>query len=314
MRRVIRRRGRAAIAAAVALAVGLPVAASGTTPVAGTAAEVARLVSASQHATALPATAAAQLASASSDTAARMFPKTASGCAARGQCILGDTASSTTVALLGDSHALMWLPAVVRIATALKLRVELYYLDYCPAASVDVWVYLAHSADTQCSVDRREWISWLDAQHPAAILLSDRTYMVHTAASGGTQLFTAKQWRTGLESTIAALRPSGASIAVIGDLVTFDTPIPECLAAHPSAMLACSVPNPNRARPGLQPAERAAARAEKAPYVDPTPWLCRRRCAPVIGGFIAYYDQNHISATYAQYLSGVLGAALRAVV
>jgi hypothetical protein len=46
-------------------------------------------------------------------------------------------------------------------------------------------------------------------------------------------------------------------------------------------------------------------------YVNPQPWLCTsKKCSPVIGSYVAYWDSFHITVPYAAYLTGVLGTAL----
>ena len=73
-----------------------------------------------------------------------------------------------------------------------------------------------------------------------------------------------------------------------------------------------SVKKPDR--PGQQAAESAAAKAEKALYVDPTKWICTPTiCSPIVGNFVVYFDAYHFTATYAAYLSGVLQTALKKV-
>ena len=41
------------------------------------------------------------------------------------ECATGDTASTTTVALVGDSHAAMWNPAFQQIAAQRRWRLEM---------------------------------------------------------------------------------------------------------------------------------------------------------------------------------------------
>ena len=48
------------------------------------------------------------------------------------ECATGDTASTTTVALVGDSHAAMWHPAFQQIATQRHWRLETLTKGACP--------------------------------------------------------------------------------------------------------------------------------------------------------------------------------------
>lgn len=305
----------AAVAAAIGTSLMITVVASGSVkpPTAGTAAQVAKLVKASHSVATLSSTLERALPAAANNNVGIVYPATWSGCPTLMKCVFGDTTSSKTLVLLGDSHAQMWLPALIRIGATHKLKVVLLYLPVCPAATLDVWSSTYHAPYKGCTTTRSAWIEDLNKLHPAAIVLAERTYGIYSAASGGTQLFTDAQWTQGLETTIATLQPSGAKIAVLGDIITFDSPVPACLAAHPSAVQLCSVPAPNSARPNHQGAEKAAAKAEKVLFVNPMPWLCTTTCSPVIGKYIAYYDQYHVSVTYDAYLSGVLQTALKSI-
>jgi hypothetical protein len=195
------------------------------------------------------------------------------------------------------------------------MRVVVLYMARCPAASLDVWLAIFNTAYTACSTTRSSWITMLVKARPTAIVLTDHTNAVYSAASNGSSLFTSAEWQAGMQTTVSDLKASGAKIAILGDTITFNQVPAYCLAANPSNVQACSSPYPNPAKPDQQVAERSAAAAEKVPYIDPNKWLCTSTtCSPVIGNFVAYYDSFHISCTYAAYLSGVLGTALVKVI
>lgn len=217
-------------------------------------------------------------------------------------CVFGDTKSSVVVVLFGDSHARMWLPAIIPIATVDRLRLVVVGRDGCPLVAPGTSPRFGG-----CSSVIRHDVTVMDGIKPAAIILADRT-----TYSG----VTSARWQAGLTGTIDALRPSGARVAVIGDIQVFDSGLVsdllECLADHAAAVQDCAVPNPNPAAPGQEVAERRAASLAHDLYVNPTPWLCtRRECSPIVGGNIVYWDAFHVSASYAASLAGVMAGALR---
>jgi hypothetical protein len=57
-------------------------------------------------------------------------------------------------------------------------------------------------------------------------------------------------------------------------------------------------------------AERAAASAVGGRYIDTTPWFCGRTCTPIVGTYEVYFDNGHVTRTYAHLLEGVLAEAL----
>ena len=57
------------------------------------------------------------------------------------------------------------------------------------------------------------------------------------------------------------------------------------------------------------------ARAAGVPFVDPTPWLCGTEVCPVVvGQFLVYRDDSHLSVPFARWLGPVLGLELRRAV
>jgi peptidoglycan/LPS O-acetylase OafA/YrhL len=72
------------------------------------------------------------------DVSAAQMGLSSNGClrtqkeAGQPECATGDTASSTTVALVGDSHAAMWNPAFEMIATQRHWRLEMLAKMGCP--------------------------------------------------------------------------------------------------------------------------------------------------------------------------------------
>ena len=54
------------------------------------------------------------------------------------ECATGDTASTTTVALVGDSHAAMWNPAFQQVAAQRHWRLEMLAKAACPLLDLPI--------------------------------------------------------------------------------------------------------------------------------------------------------------------------------
>ena len=312
--------GNALLLAFAVAALALPLAGSGPSsasarpsapaplPPPGTAAQVAKLVGAASKIEVLPNDLVPNLIEAGNDDVPTYFPETQSGCSGRSQCVFGDLHSTHTVALFGDSHALMWLTALVPIAVKDRFRLLLLWKPSCPAADVTVWDPVAQRVSTSCTHYRSTEFALIRKLAPSLVLLASRT----TAVSGaGDKPISDAAWKVGLERTITSLRSRSTRVAVIGDVVAFNAILPDCLAANPQHIQLCSVTNPNPKVHEHNADEMAAAKAEHVPYVNPRPWLCTTICSPVIGNMVSYYNNEHVSATYASYLSGVWTMALR---
>jgi hypothetical protein len=270
----------------------------------GTAAQVEALVAASVKLKKLTNGQLNKLSEAASDNATNVYhiPGLCNKVSESG-CVFGDASSSKSIVLFGDSHAKMWLPSIIPIANSLSLKLVVLSLDACPVASLKV-------PDTHgnCTSFRSNAIKEIVSLKPIAVIMSD-----DTTAWGN---FSNSQWQAGMSITLSDLAPSKSKLAIIGDIQPFGTAkAPEdilgCLAAYSTNVQRCGESNPNTRFPGRERAEKTAILDVDGTYIQPTPWLCTsNRCSAAIGTFIPYWDNNHISVTYAKYLSGVLGNAL----
>ena len=271
---------------------------------------MAGLVARSHKIQSLPSGLTPSLAAAKNDTPEVIYPNTKYGCASLNQCVFGATSSKKVIVLFGDSHAAMWLPSLMPIAKHDNYKVILLFSFGCPAADLTIWDPGTGNDLTACNTARSGDINMINGLKPNVILLASRSAQAKSSAK---RFFSNAQWQAGLTKTIGLLKPSGAKVAVIGDITLFNAVPPMCLASYSTSVQKCAVatPNPIVHNQGHQAAEKAAAAATKTLYVNPTPWLCTKTCSPVIGSMLAYADQWHISDTYATYLSAVFGDAIK---
>jgi len=230
----------------------------------------------------------------------------ATRCTSIGACVFGDTHSKTVAVLFGDSHALMWLPAINPTAVADHVRLDVVWLGGCPPATAPVY-YPPFGDPAKCDAWRTREIRDIQDLSPSMVLLAGRSSLVR---SGPGVFYTNLQWANALATTIRDFTSHHAKVAVIEDTVDFPIPTNTCVAAHPDDVQECSVPWPRRRSHGLQIGERSAAEATGATYISTQQWFCTRRCSPVIGDFVVYVDQDHVSTAYAEHLSVVMGNAL----
>jgi hypothetical protein len=308
-------RARSATAGAIVVAMTMlfcsgPAGAEPPLPAPGTASQVAALVASSSKIQRLPNNLVPSLFDVVNDDTSSYYPVTQRGCAGTSQCEFGDKKGTTSLVLFGDSHAYMWLPAIVPLAVKHHYRLILLWSAGCPAAWVTVWNPLTNTANTACNQFRARSIAAIRALKPTLVLLASRTTKV--VGTNGKPISDAT-WKSGLERTITSIMTKATKVAVIGDVTEFPVLLPDCLAAEPTHVQACSSPDPDPKIPDHFAAEEAAAAATHVHYLNPHKWLCTTICSPVIGTYVAFYNDNHVTATYAAYLSAVFGAAVLAL-
>lgn len=312
MRSLHARATGALVVVSLALLTGLGVAPilSGAATPPGTPTQVAALVAAAPSITTLPADVQPPLASASSDDALTEFPSLTpciSGSDDEPTCAFGDTHSKHTMVLFGDSHALMWFPALDAVATAAKWRLVALMNYGCPVADVTVWDVVTNSPDPDCPIFRAHMIRRIDKLDPQLLVVSENFYVLDAKDHP----ITDASWTTALEKSLRALHARSMRRVVIGQDELVPDPV-ACLAASPTAVQSCSRPAASASFTAELAADRAAAREAKVPYVNEVPWLCSTTCTVVIGKMIVYNSSGHLTATYDTYLTDVLRLALRA--
>jgi peptidoglycan/LPS O-acetylase OafA/YrhL len=230
-------------------------------------------------------------------------------------CAYGPPDATATVALVGDSHAAQWVPALQAVARARNWRLVTHTKSSCPVLDVEVALTVGAGRRPYDSCVRwnRALRRTLAEERPDLIVTSSYTY---TAISHGRPLRGADNDRI----MVAALRRTWTALATVAPVVVLrDTPAPgrdiaDCVSGHRDRPESCAVPRAE-ALAGIGPLQvTAAAGLPGVRLVDLTDTVCpAARCAPVIGGVLVYRDAHHLTATYAGTLAPRLDALLPAL-
>ncbi|WP_082947723.1 acyltransferase family protein [Mycobacterium sp. E2479] len=221
------------------------------------------------------------------------------------ECATGDTASLTTVALIGDSHAAMWNPAFERLAQQRHWRLETLAKVTCPLQDLHIVSPYLGREYTECEQWRAQIMGRMNAEHPRLIVLDmSRRY-------GGDFGFTSYDpaWIDTVGRTVAQLRGTGASVLVLGPAPDPHSSAPMCLSAHLDDVIACT-PTKSEAIDGDGiAAEQAATLRSGGRYADLTDMFCTAdRCPVIVGNTLVFRDDNHVTTEYAQLVAPLMGA------
>jgi len=236
-------------------------------------------------------------------------------------CTLGDRHGSHLMVAYGDSHILMWLPALDYVARQSHWRLVVLGKPYCPAGLVTPtnppgWGPVG-GPYAVCDQWHQWAVSTIDRLHPDLLIVSQLSpYVGPRSADGVQNEVSPGQAARGLLALFRSVRGAGIRKVVLGDIPQVSTaePPPACLSAHPDDVQACSrsaAPVAGAVERQYDDAEHLAAVGAGGRYIDTTPWFCSSVCTSVIGRYVVYMDAFHITATYATYLALVLGDALR---
>ncbi|MGA9492111.1 MAG: SGNH hydrolase domain-containing protein, partial [Mycobacterium sp.] len=225
------------------------------------------------------------------------------------ECATGATASTTTVALVGDSNAVMWSPAFQQIAAPRHWRLETLTKASCPLFDLPIINPVAGREYTECEQWRGQILARLQTEHPRLVVLS--VMRRYGARYGWATGFTSydRAWIDGLTRLVQQLRGTGVNVLVLGPIPDPQSEVPECLSVHLDDATACSPPRSAAVNQAGIAAESAATKAGSGQYADLTELFCTAaRCPVIVGNTLVYFDQNHVTDEYSRLLAPVIGA------
>jgi peptidoglycan/LPS O-acetylase OafA/YrhL len=273
-------------------------------------AQVRAAVAAAAGLKAVPSNLQPSLAHAAAEYRAEFFDGCQRNLLAVGQpdCATGDTASPTTVALLGDSHATMWAPAFQQLAEQRHWRLETLAKGACPPMSLPVTSVVGRLVEDvqRCEQWRGEMMARLRTEHPRLVVVSmSRGY-------GGLDYLPKpynQAWFDGLTRLVQQLRGIGAQVLVLGPVPNPHETVPICLSGHLDDAMACAPPRSTAVnQPGIA-AETAATKAGGGHYDDLTELFCTAdHCPVVVGNTLVYFDSIHLTIEHARALAPAMGA------
>jgi hypothetical protein len=228
------------------------------------------------------------------------------------RCIYGARKGRRSVVLFGDSHALMYFPALNRLAKRKGWRLVALAKVGCPPFDQLVYNRRVGRGYRECLRWHRYVLRRLDKGNPNLIVTSG--WIWHKAMRKGRIVPRASErnrrlLRKGYVSMLRKLRRrTGAKLAVMKDVPKAPHRIPPCVSRNRQSLDRCAFTIPDSHE--RQSFERAVVQEVKgARLVDLSPVFCPDRlCHAVIRDRLVYRDNNHLTATY----SGVLWRQLEA--
>jgi hypothetical protein len=227
-------------------------------------------------------------------------------------CVYGDRDAKTRIALIGNSHAEQWLPALQQAFNGEPVAIETYVAGKCFVNPIPR-VMATKQATDNC----RAWSEW--AVHEVTtrpfdlVVDSARTYGSPAEGPNSVRTFEA-----GYEDELSRLVDAGRKVLVIRDTPVpglTGTVIPNCVAVHRGNLDKCAAPRGRWLNP--DPLVAAARRVDQQSLwiANLTNLICRPDlCRPVEGGALVYMDHSHLTATYSRSLAPYLRAyVLRAL-
>jgi peptidoglycan/LPS O-acetylase OafA/YrhL len=221
------------------------------------------------------------------------------------------------VALVGNSHAGHWLPALQLVAKQRGWTITTYLVSVCNVSDARTAFPTADQVNS-CAAYAR-WV--FDRTKGSAYDLVITSERQSSRVPGKSWGATAGASAAGYASYLRRWSASGARVVVLKD-VTPPGPrgrLPECLAQHPTDREKCAwpleqpVPRDPKAYRWMDPLYVAASTLgdPHVAVVSMDDLLCPRgTCLPVIGTVVTYFDASHLTAAYAMTLAPTLSTRI----
>jgi len=218
-------------------------------------------------------------------------------------CELGDTDGAVTVALVGDSHAAQWFPALEIIARQRGWKILPFTKDSCIFVDTRIISLHLQREYTECALWREQVIAAIQRARPDLVVVSSSRWVHPVNASDADAQLQA-------DAMVSLLKRLPGRIAIIADTPLNDQDIPACLSRRDRTPEACSTSRAY-ALTGELARDGRAADILGAALIDPALWLCGPDvCPAVIDWTIVYRDDHHLTATMARRLAPFLEPAL----
>ena len=212
-------------------------------------------------------------------------------------CFYGRIDAAYTVALVGDSHAGHWFPALDQLAHDEGWRLLSLTKNACSASDVEEFRADLRRPYDECHAWREHVIDRLHREQVDMVLVSSWSHRYLDDLDG---------WTAGLASFVARL-PGTA--AVLSDTAQMQVNVPRCLSENLHRANECGTSVDQAFDAGLYAAEAQAVTDAGGLYVDTRSIACTdSMCPPLVQDLLVWKDAHHLAADFARLNSDRLGA------
>jgi len=220
-------------------------------------------------------------------------------------CRMGDPNARATVALVGDSHAGMWMRSLDTLGKEKGFRVVPFVKTSCAAYPVD---QPSDSLDQpECDDFRSATLTGLRELEPDSIVATSRGQFSMKERGGRS---VDEQWSKAVRTAAREYTRITPDVRVLGDVPSRDPQPADCISARKPTQKDCVVEPTGREARSNEVTERAVART-RARYTDLTELVCADgRCPLVVGDLVTYHDGSHLSASWTEHVTPAFGRRL----
>ncbi|MEI8143412.1 MAG: acyltransferase family protein [Candidatus Berkelbacteria bacterium] len=209
----------------------------------------------------------------------------------KNKCILGNAKSEKTMVLLGDSHAHQWTQVLDNIAKEKNYKLITYTKSGCPPFG---GVIIGESLKREYY----ECYGYNDAVKKELATLKPDIVILGA--------FNAVKQDYEINNSLGELKKVSPRIIYFTDTPYPGDNVPLCLSRNKNSIQKCTIDlnkDENRINKKAE-IESQLKNINNVEIFDTSPWFCDKNLCPVIiGGNLVYYDDSHITTSYANTIS-----------
>lgn len=224
-------------------------------------------------------------------------------------CLYGVEDAPYSVLLIGDSHAVQWLPALEALAGQEGWRLYSLTKSACPVPDTTVIVRGKRLRD--CDRWREAAFERIGELRPDLVIAASlgRVYQV---PGGDTRARHDRRWQAAWVRSLEALRFRADAVVLLGDTPMWAKDPIACLRRHRRDIGRCDTRRSDAASSRTENVERAAATTAGVPIVPTADLVCiGDPCHAVVDRYLVLGDTQHMTVAWARHIAPDLLGRLR---
>jgi len=212
-------------------------------------------------------------------------------------CWLGGASARENLVVIGDSHAMMWMPALRKVvAKNDSLRIDVFAMPGCNNSLSESG--MAVPTRSLCPKTHGYALDYLSRHPQANVLFTDN----------GSPIALVDQWQTGYASFIKTVKHKTNHVSILGFVPAYPKAL-TCLSKDFSNIQDCGSTSDSNVS-GNEMLRKIAV-SQGVDFINVIPWFCVEGVCPLaIDGVPVSLDGNHLVYTSAAQADSLLAAAL----
>ena len=222
-------------------------------------------------------------------------------------CSYGETHSTQTLFLFGDSHAAQWFPILEKFSLQHGFRLVSLTKSACPSAHLTPYNQAFGRPYSECGAWQTRVLQRITQERPILVILGNSSAHIGSRSNQVSPL----EWINGMRDTLNIIQRTGAQIAIIRDNPRFPYDISICLSRAEwtgTPASSCDASIAKVLDESMFHADLEAAKnVPQVHILDFSGILCgEMTCTAMINDHIGYKDSHHLALQTVQDLESTM--------